>query len=55
MGITSPQHDMMKMKKPRLDNGDYVPYENGHHSSGTFTTVATNRHIFVMTPKYRLF
>ena len=38
MGITSPQHDvLMKMKKPRMDNGDYLPYENGHghgHSAG---------------------
>ncbi|KAI9555863.1 dachshund-like protein [Daphnia sinensis] len=33
MGITSPQHDvLMKMKKPRLDNGDYMPYENGHNT-----------------------
>jgi len=22
----------MKMKKPRLDNGDYMPYENGHNT-----------------------
>lgn len=35
MGITSPQHDvLMKMKKPRLDNGDYLPYENGHGAAG---------------------
>lgn len=33
MGITSPQHDvLMKMKKPRMDNGDYMPYENGHNT-----------------------
>jgi hypothetical protein len=37
MGITSPQHDvLMKMKKPRLDNGDYLPYENGHGGTGRF-------------------
>ena len=58
MGITSPQHDvLMKMKKPRLDNGDYnMPYENGHNT-GTYDRLNKNNRLIRRTrgsyrPKY---
>jgi hypothetical protein len=31
----------MKMKKPRLDNGDYMPYENGHNTGKNHTQKKT--------------